>query len=399
MLMSETKFYPPIPSLKPAAVKIRPQDEKYKLENRIWQGCPSITRTKGGRLWATWFSGGDKEPGYGNFDLVAYSDDDGESWNEAYLVVEADEDHHDRCIDINLWVDPDDNLYITYVQLREFKVMHKIDQMWAFYDGIFGTWAIKCSNPDDAEPTFEPPVRWCDGYMRNRPTVLSSGEWIAPAYDWLPPDFLKTASFRGSKGTPEYSYHFRISDDKGKTWRTVSGPQKPGLIGFDEIMILEGKEAQWHFFARVKGGILYAVSYDRGETWENYTPVWMNVADSRFFIRRLSSGNVILVYSGPNRTGLFAKISTDDCKTWSEPLMLDDRRQVSYPDGFEDTDGMINIAYDRERYGAREILFARFTEADILKGELVTNGTFLKKIISKVPESTPHNPEQYKAHS
>jgi hypothetical protein len=79
--------------------------------------------------------------------------------------------------------------------------------------------------------------------------------------------------------------------------------------------------------------------------------------------------------------------------------MLDDRRQVSYPDGFEDTDGMINIAYDRERYGAREILFARFTEADILKGELVTDGTFLKKIISKVPESTPHNPEQYKAHS
>lgn len=375
--------YPPIPSLKPANVLICPTQEKYQLANRKWQGCPSIARTRGGRLWAAWFSGGEKEPGYGNFNLVAYSDDDGKTWRENYLVVEADEAHFDRATDINLWIGPDDCLYITYIQTRIFSTLLSIDQMWAFYDGIFGSWAIRCADPDTPAPHFDAPVRWCDGYLRNRPTVLSTGEWLAPAYDWLPPVFVKTASFQG---IPEYSYHFRISDDQGKTWRIINGPKKEGLIGFDEIMLLEGKDFSWHFFARVKAGILHAVSRDRGETWEDYTPCWLDVADSRFFIRRLRSGDLLLVYSGKNRTGLYAKVSADDGISWSEPLALDEREQVSYPDGFEDADGRIYIAYDRERYGAREILYCAFTQEDVRRGTLDDSCSFTKRIISKIPE-------------
>lgn len=375
--------YPPIPSLKPANILSKPEGEKYQTANRLWQGCPSIAKTKGGRLYAAWFSGGVKEPGYGSFNLVFYSDDDGLTWNENYIVVEADEEHYDHATDINLWIAPDGALYVTYVQCRLLDTLLPIDQIWTFYDGIWGSWVLRCADPDAENPQFEEPVRWCDGFLRNQPTVLSTGEWIAPAYDWLPPVFVETASFLGI-GNAKYKYHFRISDDCGKTWRVVTGPDKPQLIVFDEIMILEGKEGEWHFFARTEWGILHSLSRDRGETWEDTDPAWMPGAGSRFFVRRLSSGNILLVHSGGGRHSLLAKISTDECKTWSELLVLDDRASVSYPDGMQDDEGNIYIAYDRERYGAREILFAKFTEEDIKAKELVTPTSYTKRLINKL---------------
>ena len=35
--------------------------DEYKVENRMWQGVPSVAKTKK-RIWAAWFSGGKYEP-------------------------------------------------------------------------------------------------------------------------------------------------------------------------------------------------------------------------------------------------------------------------------------------------------------------------------------------------
>ena len=68
---------------------------------------------------------------------------------------------------------------------------------------------------------------------------------------------------------------------------------------------------------------------------------------------------------------------------------------VCYPDGVEARDGYIYITYDRGR-GAfkknmeqalscpREVLFARFTEEDVIAGEIVSEKGALKQIISKL---------------
>ncbi len=63
---------------------------------------------------------------------------------------------------------------------------------------------------------------------------------------------------------------------------------------------------------------------------------------------------------------LSAWLSDDDGKTWQGGLMLDERKGVSYPDGFQAPDGTIYISYDRNRATDGEILLARFTEEDIL---------------------------------
>jgi hypothetical protein len=47
-------------------------------------------------------------------------------------------------------------------------------------------------------------------------------------------------------------------------------------------------------------------------------------------------------------------ISEDELKTRKGFLILDERNDVSYPDGVEASDGYIYIIYDRERTGERK---------------------------------------------
>ena len=60
--------------------------------------------------------------------------------------------------------------------------------------------------------------------------------------------------------------------------------------------------------------------------------------------------------------------------------MLDERSSVSYPDGFEAPDGLIQILDDWNRHTDAEILMARFREADILAGKLVSTDAKLKML-------------------
>ena len=48
-----------------------------------------------------------------------------------------------------------------------------------------------------------------------------------------------------------------------------------------------------------------------------------------------------------------------------------------------DSDGYIHANYDRERYGAKEILTARFTEEDVLSRKIGDSNSRLKAIVNK----------------
>src|SRR5690606_26038013 len=114
-------------------------------------------------------------------------------------------------------------------------------------------------------------------------------------------------------------------------------------------------------------GIWESISTDRGVTWSD--PVkYMEHIGSRHFMRRLQSGRILLVKHGnldertKFRSKLTAYLSEDEGNTWIGGLMLDERRGVSYPDGFQSEDGTIFISYDRNRGTDGHILMARFTE-------------------------------------
>ena len=63
--------------------------------------------------------------------------------------------------------------------------------------------------------------------------------------------------------------------------------------------------------------------------------------------------------------------------------MLDERKGISYPDGFQAPDGKIYISYDRNRSTDGEILFARFTEEEVLDGKISRPGSKLQSLISR----------------
>ena len=158
-----------IGSMMPARIYVRPEKPEWKAAGRLWQGIPGIERTKKGRLYALWYSGGETEQP-GNVVILEKSDDDGESWTDGLCVI-AHDDPAVRCFDPCIWRDPSGKLWIFWSQSA------------GFFDGRAGVWASVCRDPD-GEPVFSDPVRLFDGIMLNKPIVTGKGEWLFPAALW-----------------------------------------------------------------------------------------------------------------------------------------------------------------------------------------------------------------------
>jgi hypothetical protein len=155
-------------------------------------------------------------------------------------------------------------------------------------------------------------------------------------------------------------------------------------------MLIEREDGSLWMLARTAKGIMQTTSSDGGRTWAEPTePSGIRQPNARFHIRRLASGRLLLVKHGDRidahegRVKLSAWLSDDDGATWGGGLILDDRRGVTYPDGFQAPDGTIYISYDHNRATDGEILLARFTEDDILAKKLVGPKSALKMLICR----------------
>ena len=121
--------------------------------------------------------------------------------------------------------------------------------------------------------------------MMCKPTVLSSGEWILPASTWRDTD---------------NSARVIVSTDKGQTFSLRGACNVPEEVrSFDEHMIVERKDKSLWMLVRTSYGIGESISKDRGKTWSALEPSSIQHPSARFFIRRLNSGNLLLVKHGP----------------------------------------------------------------------------------------------------
>ena len=158
--IADYALVPPILNTSPL-----PEYDYDKLDYGMTIG---IERTQSGRLWACWVAGGDSPKA---FFVLATSDDDGETWSKPRLVVDA----HDKSLPAersvlvgNLWTDPLGRLWLIF------------DQSMDMFDGRAGVWVAVCENPDAEEPTWSKPRRIWHGVTLNKPTVLSTGQWMLP---------------------------------------------------------------------------------------------------------------------------------------------------------------------------------------------------------------------------
>lgn len=339
----------------------------YATDARVWQGIPGIERAAGGRLWATWYSGG-KGEGPDNYVLLVSSADDGQTWSEPLLVI--DPPGQVRAFDPVLWIDPLHRLWLFWAQ----------SEGESTFDGRGGVWATMTQTPDAQTPAWSPPRRLCDGIMMNKPLVLNSGEWMLPVTIWGHVN-IRHPAVSDEARTP----HVVTSTDAGRTWEQRAGVTIANR-SCDEHMLIERRDSSLWMLVRLKDGIGESISTDGGWSWSPGRKTSLPHPGSRFFIRRLQSGNLLMVkhhkYTG--RSHLTALLSANDGHTWEGGLLLDERANVSYPDGIQAEDGRIYVIYDRERYDAKEILLAVFSEQDVVEGKVVSAKTRLKNMVNRI---------------
>ncbi len=354
-------------------------------ENRAWQGCPTVARTRGGRLFAGWYTGGMFEPCIDNFNVLVKSDDGGLTWSHPVLAVYPDREKRNRNIDIQLWIDEKGQLWIMWTHSpypEDAKpATIRTPFAWNYHKEFTGVELLLCRDPDADRLVFEEPRTVTKGFLRCKPIILRDGRYLFPAYDWEVPD----------------RYMLRFSDDGGETFRDVPAAKKPDNRVFDETMVYETREGYLRLLARTnRGYYATSLSTDGGRTWSE-TEEYEKAPSTRFYIARLQSGRLVYVrnISDTERTGMKVMLSEDDGKTWAGSLALDTRTGVSYPDLCEDGKGRLYIVHDCERDNrvrlnketwhsdaAKEILLSSLTEEEILRGG-IGEGSFLSRVISK----------------
>ncbi len=315
---------------------------------QVWAGIPGIEVTPAGRLFVVCFSGGAKEPDPDNTVYLTISDDGGCTFGPAVVMVTTRDGA--RAFDPTLWRDPLGRLWLIFNRGNKDTAQHDVS-------------VRLCTDPDAAAPAWneerrlELPTPYA--FRMNKPTVLSTGEWLLPVThakqpvrDW----FAGRAQLQG----------VGISRDQGRSWSLHGAIEAPYWAL--ENMIMERRNGTLAMYIRTGAGVLWqSLSTDLGLTWTPGTPTAIANPGSRFFIRALPGGDWLLINSPDpaRRTGIIASISADEGRTWQGCLVLDSRDNVSYPDAAFAADGTIYAVHDRDRGGAGEILVSVFRKEDI----------------------------------
>ena len=357
----------------PAPVNFSPSEDYYR-NYQYFAMTMSIEVTPKGRLWSCWIGG---EDGPGAYLIATYSDDGGKTWEDIQFVI----DPHSKSLPMMMnthigafWCDP-------------------MGRMWLFYQQSFGMWDgsganfyIRCDDPDAEQPVWSDPVYIGPGASIKKPIVTQSGEWILPVSIWerwhitapLENCYRELDNIRGA--------NVYASDDQGESWAYRGGVIFSDSY-FNEHSVVELSDGRLMMYARCSSSIKKSYSSDGGRTWTAEEVAFKHV-NSMATIRTLPSGNLLLVKHGKTmsevttaRINLTAYISEDGGNTWKGGLLLDERNAVSYPDIAVDAEGNIYVQYDYSRTVAAQILFAKFTEEDVLAGKLVSEGSSLKNLI------------------
>jgi len=225
----------------------------------------------------SWYSGGPKEPSPENTVYLCHSDDWGKTFTKPQPV--AGPNRGSRVFDPTLWIDPEGRLWYVFNRGNKDTAEHAV-------------YARICDDPDAEAPVWsdEFRVEYETPYaMRmNKPTVLSSGEWIMPVshaaesiHDW----FADSEQLLQGVG---------ISTDEGKTW-TLHGALRAPRWALENMVVELSDRRLWMLIRTSTGFLWESRSEDRGRTWSEAEASTIADPGSRFFIRRLASGNLLLV--------------------------------------------------------------------------------------------------------
>jgi len=333
-----------------------------RLEDRKFEQVPAIgTSADGKQIFVAWYSGG-SAPGPGNYVTLSVSQDDGKTWLNDQLAIYPKSAEY-RFFDPAFWRNKDGQVYLFYGSVKD-------SLIWDGFGGVNGleiAW-------DGTKVTHGESKRMMDGVMSNKPLHLASQDLaLFPVYVDKP-----LASDSSGKAFPENGAFIQVLDhSKSNDLGAVTSYSRIQIADsiriHDEPQLVElSDKGDLMVMVRTTKGIYFSKSSDYGKTWTPVEPFTASgpTTSSRFYLGKLASGNLLLISnSSTTRNNMTAFISKDGGKTWPHMLLLDARENVSYPDADQTPDGNIHVVFDRERTTAKDILYCRFTEEDVIKGD------------------------------
>ncbi|MBQ8140687.1 MAG: exo-alpha-sialidase [Clostridia bacterium] len=345
--------------------------EEFSRKTRGWQAIPTIERVPGGRLFCACYAGGFDE-GPNNYIPIAVSDDGGENWSRDVAVI----DHPDsvRLHEPVFWLSPQNELWLFF------------NQSYVWRDPVGGVWATKCVDYGAEIPKWSEPKRICDGVMTCKPLTTTDGKVFLPVSHWkeyVPIDYSNRHQFKNMPTVETYRLYLM---DNGGSVTKYGAVDIPDAI-FDESMAVQTSDNpdDISILARVTTGIVRSDSHDGGRSFGEAYGFSLPSPSARFFVKRLRSGRLLMLthYEFTERNNMTALLSEDGGVSWPYHLLLDERKNISYPDACEDEDGRIFAIYDFERYRDKELYVASFTESEIMRGTLLSGKSYLKNMAVK----------------
>jgi predicted neuraminidase len=179
---------------------------------------------------------------------------------------------------------------------------------------------------------------------RNVAVKLAGGELLVPMSD--------------ERNNRDLSFAV-ISKDGGETWvrsQNIPNERSQG----EQPAIAQRRDGSLLAFLRTGPRLLRSESVDGGMTWTPAQPTDFKNPDAAISVCALKNGNLVLAWNNQERgrSPLHIARSTDDGKTWSEPLILETNPgEYSYPSVFQSSDGMIHVIYTWRRYAIKHVEF------------------------------------------
>jgi predicted neuraminidase len=141
--------------------------------------------------------------------------------------------------------------------------------------------------------------------------------------------------------------------DRGATWEKV-GEIPEG----SQPTIVQRTDGSLLAYLRSDPFILESESNDGGKTWTDPKQTNLHCPGAGIAMTRLANGNLVLVHndSPTERSPLSIRRSTNEGKTWSDPLHLESNPgEYSYPCVLQTSDGRIHVTYTFRRYSIKHV--------------------------------------------
>jgi hypothetical protein len=333
---------------------ITPADEPYA-------GWPTVARRANGELWVTWSGGRDSHICPMGQVRAMTSKDDGATWTFPRVLFDGPIDDRDGGV---METAKGTLLVTTFTSLayeergllakqppeRQLRWKAAQDRLTAEErKAQLGEWVLRST---DGGKTWSPPIATIVNSPHG-PTQLKDGRLLYVGKKLWKDD--------GRIGVVE-------SNDDGLTWTWLSDiPNRPGDIvksGYHELFALETDDGR--IVTQIRnhnkpdvGSTLQCESSDGGKTWT--VPKSIDVWGQPSQLLKLKDGRLVMTYGYRRKPfGNQARISTDQGRTWSEPLTISadgEGYDLGYPSTVELADGtLLTVWYEFQKAAGKAVL-------------------------------------------